>query len=158
MNLTINEYPSSSETAFDSASAVGDDMKSSDGDVTKRAKRAPPPITKNMLSPNIGGHPRPPPIDEDEEPSSLIVKSESLPIRIPHLDVRGSGSSHRINIMAGIRGFSAKNLKSVNTEQIQQEKKTENAQNVTNLLQATLKNYRQFVMDDDDSDDSDEEW
>ena len=60
-------------------------------------------------------------------------------------------------MMAGIRGFSAKNLKSVNTAQLEKEPVAE-PQNVTNLLQTTLKNYRQFVMDDDSSDDSDEEW
>lgn len=60
--------------------------------------------------------------------------------------------------MAGIAGFSANKLKKVDLTQLEPPKSMEKAQDVNTLLQDTLKNYRQFVMDDDDSDESDEDW
>lgn len=125
----------------------------------KTQRRTVPSIVINTLSPNSGG--LPPPQSEEEVvplPSTVIQKTVSMPVGGPRLEVKGSGSSNRVSMLAGIRGFSAKNLKSVSTEQLQKEEAKREPQNVTNLLQTTLKNYRQFVMDDDDSDDSDEEW
>ena len=60
-------------------------------------------------------------------------------------------------MLAGIRGFSKNTLKTVDSETLKKEAAKEPT-NVTNLLQSTLKNYRQFVMDDDDSDESDGDW
>eukprot|EP01084_Bolivina_argentea_P267989 455070_1 len=60
----------------------------------------------------------------------------------------------RNKMLAGIQGFQkTKSLKHVDHDTLKKEARA-NPSNVTNLLQSTLKNYRQFVMDDDDSDDS----
>jgi len=63
----------------------------------------------------------------------------------------------RMNMLGAIQSFKAKNLKHVSAETLAKEA-AEKPSNVQSLLQSTLKNYRQFVMDDDDSDDSDGDW
>jgi len=64
--------------------------------------------------------------------------------------------SNRMNLMSGITGFNKqKTLKRIDTETLQKAE----PETVNNLLQSTLKNYRQFVMDDDsESDQSENDW
>merc|ERR1719189_2525250 len=124
----------------------------------------PPPkrqVSDGNLSPHsankgMGGLPRPPSSPEETSPSPPKVEKKSSATSV--MITKANTMPTRNALMAGIAGFSANKLKKVDTSQLQEPKTMEKAQDVNTLLQDTLKNYRQFVMDDDDSDDSDEEW
>eukprot|EP01083_Nonionella_stella_P176967 620681_1 len=74
-----------------------------------------------------------------------------------HIPRRKKGVRMGSNLLSGIASFKSSNLKHVD-EKTLKEKAVSEPSNVTNLLQSTLANYRQFVMDDDDESDSDDEW
>jgi len=101
-------------------------------------------------------------------PPQPTLKETEITNNTPSIPSKGGGvnskkpthkkNNSRASMLAGIQAFSkTKSLRHVDAETLQKEAAAK-PQNVTSLLQSTLKNYRQFVMDDDDSDDSDGGW
>merc|ERR1712048_1432994 len=91
---------------------------------------------------------QPPLIPPTPPDPPLAAKQQSMP--------KPEGPKHRKlgsrnNMLAGITAFKASSLKHVDADELQK-KAEENPSGVSGLLASTLKNYRQFVMDDDDSD------
>eukprot|EP01083_Nonionella_stella_P044098 118887_1 len=116
-----------------------------------------PPVPKRP--PNAkgsGGAYPPPPPRRKVSAAKPVQKKEKEQIRRKTV---GSNTNARMNsnLLSGITSFKSGDLKHVD-EKTLKEKAVSEPSNVTNLLQSTLANYRQFVMDDEDESDSDEEW
>jgi len=93
--------------------------------------------------------------ENQQDDSDVIKRSQTVPTSSSAPTHKPQGS--RANMLASIHSFKSSNLKTVSAEQLKKEAAAKPS-NVNNLLQSTLANYRQFVMDDDDSDQSDADW
>eukprot|EP00486_Rosalina_sp_Unknown_P012667 CAMPEP_0201592182 /NCGR_PEP_ID=MMETSP0190_2-20130828/190142_1 /ASSEMBLY_ACC=CAM_ASM_000263 /TAXON_ID=37353 /ORGANISM="Rosalina sp." /LENGTH=310 /DNA_ID=CAMNT_0048050821 /DNA_START=1131 /DNA_END=2064 /DNA_ORIENTATION=- len=108
----------------------------------------PPPFAPSMA------------IKEDKVTTNTPKPSSAVPKPSAATNKRKPGhkkNDSRMSMLASIQNFKGNKLKHVDAETLKKEAAAKPS-TVNNLLQATLKNYRQFVMDDDDSDDSDGGW
>merc|ERR1712130_757746 len=126
--------------------------------VNKRPPKSPVPIPQTKKRAKTHSVPKTNHVTiKENKPSTTPPKIEQSNMKKPE------GATHRkqgsrLNMLAGITSFKSGSLKHVDAETLQKQA-AENPSNVSGLLASTLKNYRQFVMDDDDgSDDSDGSW
>ena len=114
----------------------------------------------------MGSKPKGPPPQPTLKEDTITNDIPKPPKATPHPISASAGSAKkpthkkrdsRMNMLASIQNFKGSKLKHVDAETLKKEAAAKPS-NVNSLLQSTLKNYRQFVMDDDDSDDSDGGW
>ena len=128
--------------------------------INKRPPKSPVPIPepkKKQKSPKKTEHVT---IKEDlpsAQPPEPPKVSESSNTMTKPQGAKHRKEGSRMNMLASISSFKAGSLKHVDAETLRKQA-AETPSNVSGLLADTLKNYRQFVMDDDDSDDSDTDW